>query len=339
MRALALNYDSRLLEYCDVPEPGDPGPREVLLEVLEVGVCGTDRDLAQFRFGTPPKGETRLILGHEALARVRAVGSKVSTVVPGDLVVPRVRHRCLPACQSCGNNRSDLCLTGGYKERGIVGLHGFFAPLALDDSENLQIIPPGLENLGVLVEPLSVVEKAWELALRLRQDLAVRNVVVIGAGAVGLLIAFVARLHGCSVTVVSREPVNSARAKLVRQSGCAYQTNFNQLSADVVIEAAGSTEAGCQGLECLAACGVLVALGAPDGIAKIPFLKMIVGNQILAGSVNAAPHHFDLAVNNLRRMDQNLAGCLVERRSFRSARETILSGPGESVKVVHRFDL
>ena len=74
MRALALNYDSRLLDYCDVPEPGEPGPREVLLEILEVGVCGTDRDLAQFRFGSPPKGETRLILGHEALARVREIG-------------------------------------------------------------------------------------------------------------------------------------------------------------------------------------------------------------------------------------------------------------------------
>ncbi len=339
MRALALNYDSRLLEYCDVLEPEEPGPHEVLLEILEVGVCGTDRDLAQFRFGAPPRGDKHLILGHEALARVRAVGSSVATVKPGDLVVPRVRKGCLPACQSCGKNRSDLCLTGDYKERGIIGLHGFFAPLVLDDSENLQIIPDGLAELGVLVEPLSVVEKALEVALRLRQDLPVRNVVVIGAGTVGLLTAFVARLHGCNVTVVSREPVSSTRAKLVRQSGCSYQTNFNQLSADVVIEAAGSTLAACQGLECLAACGVLVALGAPDGIGKLPFLKMIVGNQILAGSVNAAPHHFELAVNDLRRMDQNLAGSLIERRGFRSAGETILSEPEESVKVVHRFDL
>ncbi len=338
MRALALNYDSRLLEYCDVPEPGEPGANEVLLEILEVGVCGTDRDLAQFSFGAPPKGETRLILGHEALARVRAVGSSVSKVKPGDLVVPRVRHGCLPACQSCGSNRNDLCLTGGYKERGIMGLHGFFAPLALEDAANMQIIPSGLEDLGVLVEPLSVVEKAWELALRLRQDLPARNVVVIGAGAIGLLAAFVARLHGCNVTVVSQEHANSIRAKLVRQSGCAYQTNFNHLSADVVIEAAGSTEAVCKGLECLAACGVLVTLGAPDGIGNILFLKMIVGNQILAGSVNAAPHHFELAVNDLRRLDPNLVGRLVERRGFQSARETILSGPGEIVKVVHRFD-
>ena len=338
MRALALDYQSRQLGYLDVPEPAEPGSGEVLLETIEVGVCGTDRDLAKFRFGKPPAGRHHLILGHEALARVKAVGSQVTGCAPGDLVVPRVRHSCRPACSSCSAGRSDLCVTNNYHERGITGLDGFFRPFAVDDATHLHAIPSELAEVAVLVEPMSVVEKAYELAIKLHASGQVRRLAVIGAGTIGLLTAMLAKLKGHEVTVVSREAVESPRAKLIQKLGCSYQVNFSNLSADVIIEAAGSNAAACSAISGLAPLGVLILLGAPDGIGDMPFLRMIVGNQVVAGSVNAAPNHFALAVKDLSVLDRSMLGNLIERRNFASAKETIISGAPESIKLVHRLD-
>ena len=122
MRAVALDYETRSLNRLDLPEPEPPGPDEVLFRVLATGVCGTDRDLAEFRFGHPPPGERHLVLGHEALGQVVAAGSAGSAgLKPGDWVAPMVRRACAPACMSCARGRRDLCLTGGYTERGIIG--------------------------------------------------------------------------------------------------------------------------------------------------------------------------------------------------------------------------
>ena len=319
-------------------EPTEPASGEVLLEIIEVGVCGTDRDLTKFRFGKPPAGQFHLILGHEALARIKAVGPQVEGYSSGDLVVPRVRHRCRPACSTCTAGRSDLCVTNNYQERGITGLDGFFRPLAIDDAAQLQTIPPELADVAVLVEPISVVEKAWELALRLHSTGQVRRVAVIGAGTIGLLAAMLAKLKGHEVTVVSRESAESPRAKLVQKLGCNYQLNFGNLSADVIIEAAGSNTAACAAISCLAPLGVMILLGAPNGPGELPFLNMIVGNQVIAGSVNAAPHHFAQAVRDLSALDRSMLGRLIERRSFASAKETIISGVAESIKLVHRLD-
>ena len=126
MRAVTLDYQTRRLHQRDVPEPTITSPTQVLFRVLEAGVCGTDRELANFRFGAPPKGEQFLILGHEALGEVIATGGAVTTLKSGDLVVPTVRRACAPACASCGRNRRDLCVTGNYTERGILLAHGYF---------------------------------------------------------------------------------------------------------------------------------------------------------------------------------------------------------------------
>ena len=337
MQVLALNYESRKLEFCEMPEPNAPGPDQVLLRIAEVGVCGTDRDLSLFLFGKPPAGESKLVLGHEAVAQIAAVGADVAGFQKGDWVVPMVRHSCTPACRLCATRRHDLCVTGGYVERGILGLHGFFASNVIDATSNLHRIPAELVDLAVLVEPLSVVEKAWELARYLHRG-DIGNVVVLGAGPVGLLAAFRAMLDGARVTVVSRESPDSPRAKLLKSAGCEYLLNFDGLKADVVIEAAGSTAAACQALACLNPLGVMVVLGARNGSGEIPFLNMIVGNQILAGSVNSAPHHFTQAIINLGRMERNVLNSLIERRGFRQAGETICSPFHDAVKVVHRLD-
>ena len=185
---------------------------------------------------------------------------------------------------------------------------------------------------------MSVVEKALELALRLHATGEIRRVTVIGAGTIGLLAAMLAKQRGYEVTVVSREAAESSRAKLIKQLGCRYQLNFGDLSADVIIEAAGSNAAACAAISCLAPLGVLIVLGAPNGPGQIPFLRMIVGNQVVAGSVNAAPHHFALAVKDLQLLDRSILSNLIERRSFDRAKETIISGVTESIKLVHRLD-
>ena len=337
MQVLALNYESRKLEFCEMPEPIAPDQGQALLRIAEVGVCGTDRDLSLFLFGKPPAGESKLVLGHEAVAQIATVGPDVAEFQKGDWVVPMVRHSCTPACRSCAARRHDLCVTGGYVERGIMGLHGFFAPNVIDEISNLHRIPAALVDLAVLIEPLSVVEKAWDLARNLHRGHIV-HVAVVGAGPVGLLAAFRAMLDGARVTVVSREDGESPRAKLLKSLGCEYRVNFEGLKADVVIEASGSTEAACQTLACLNPLGVMVVLGARNGTGEIPFLNMIVGNHILAGSVNSAPHHFAQAIITLGRMERNVLNSLIKRRGFRQAGETISSPFHDAVKVVHSLD-
>jgi len=114
MRSVALDYDTRRLVRRQAPEPGAIGPREALFRVHQAGICGTDRDLARFRYGYPPEGESCLILGHEALGQVVESGSEAGGLARGDWVVPMIRRACAPACASCARGRRDLCLTDGY---------------------------------------------------------------------------------------------------------------------------------------------------------------------------------------------------------------------------------
>src|SRR5207247_125180 len=138
--------------------------------IEEVGVCGTDRELAKFHLGYPPRGESHLVIGHEAVGRVVAVGGGVEFLRPGDWVVPMIRRGCPLPCRSCGRGRADLCLTGDYRERGIFGLHGYFCEMAVDRQQDLIAVPERLARFAVLAEPLSVVEKAIRTALRYREE-------------------------------------------------------------------------------------------------------------------------------------------------------------------------
>src|SRR5262245_25078275 len=132
MRAVALDFDQRKLIEWDAPAPLITAQDQVLFQVEEVGVCGTDRELASFVLGRPPEGESRLVIGHEALGRVLAIGPAVRFIRPGDWVVPMIRRPCPAGCPSCARRRADLCTTGAYTERGIYGLHGYFCELAVD---------------------------------------------------------------------------------------------------------------------------------------------------------------------------------------------------------------
>lgn len=334
MRAVVLDYESRSLEQIDVPEPGDMRQGDVLFRLTTIGVCGTDRDLARFRFGEPPPGTRHLILGHEALGEV--IESRADGFSAGDWVVPMVRRACAPACISCARGRRDLCVTGHYTERGIMRAQGYFTEAAVDHAEDLLHVPAELVDVAILAEPLSVVEKAVALALQHHMELPARNALIIGAGTVGLLAALALRERGLDVVVASREAQGSDRARMVQSGGLTYRDATRE-SFDIVIEAAGSASALTAGLRALAPLGVLVVLGVQQSEA-LPLTGLIVGNQVVLGSVNAGPEHWQTALHDLARFDREFVKSLIHREPFRTFRDSIAGNPLPWPKVVHMMD-
>lgn len=332
--ALALDFERRSPAWIEPPPPSPPGAGEVLIRIREVGVCGTDRELTRFTFGTPPAGERYLILGHEAAGQVEAVGTGVAGFSRGDWVVPMVRRACRPPCRCCAAGRRDLCLTDAYAERGITGAHGYFAGLVADAAEDLVAIPSDLAGVAVLTEPLSVVEKAIESGYRAHPDMP-QSALVLGAGSIGLLAAFSLQAAGLPVAVWSLEDEHHPRAALLRRAGIPYHhaAGPRPAPADLILEATGSGHAAALGLEILAPLGVLVLIGAPALPAQQGY-GLIVHNQSIVGTVNAGPHHFQRAVQDLRRIDRSLLEALMERRPAHTALES-LNQPTAAPKLVH----
>jgi threonine dehydrogenase-like Zn-dependent dehydrogenase len=196
----------------DVPEPTGDG---VLLRVLEVGVCGTDREISEGIFGVPADGKS-LVLGHESLSQVERDGHGFSK---GDLVTATVRRSC-HHCMPCDEGAPDSCLTGDYSERGITRLDGFARELVLEDPTQLIPIPSGLGRLGVLAEPTSICERAirHSLAIGGRQPWQLERALVVGAGAIGVISTYLLRLAGLEVFTASLEPAND----LVTAAGAQY---------------------------------------------------------------------------------------------------------------------
>jgi threonine dehydrogenase-like Zn-dependent dehydrogenase len=334
MRAAGLDYEFQALVEREMPEPRPCAAGEVLLRVREVGVCGTDRELASFSFGFPPAGESFLVLGHEAVAQVVEAGPEVKTLCRGDWVAPMVRRSCSPPCPSCARGRRDLCVSGKALERGIFGLHGYFAEYAVDAEADLVRVPEALLDFAVLIEPLSVVEKAIETALRIHEPGAA-TALVLGAGPIGLLAAMALQLRGLRAAIFSLEPPDHPRARLAAAAGIEYLMSLGDRKADIVIEATGAAEAALAGLRSLATLGVLGILGSPDVQGEIPFRDMLVKNQAVFGSVNASPKAFVHALEDLRHMDARVLKRMIRRVSFSEFGSTIPAVAGETAKTVH----
>ncbi len=334
MRAAGLDYERRTLAVRDLPEPPAASSDCVRLRVREVGVCGTDRDLAQFAFGSPPAGERFLTLGHEALAQVIEAGPGVRVLAPGDWVVPMVRRPCRPPCPLCASGRRDLCITERYVERGIFGLHGYYAEYALDAESDLTRIPPELVETAILLEPLSVVEKAVETALRIHAW-EPRRALVLGAGPIGILAALALQLRGLEVAVHSLEPPGHPRVRLLESVGVRYLARLEGAQADVVIEATGSPAAAFAGFRALAPLGVYGLLGSPDASGEVPFRDLLRNNQVMFGSVNASPQAFERGVEDLARMPGEVLRAMIRRAGFADLAATLATQGAENAKTVH----
>ena len=279
----------------EMPAPR-PAPGELLVRPLEVGVCGTDREIAEGLFGIAPAGEGRLILGHELLGRVEEGGHGFAR---GDLVTATVRRSC-GHCHACAEGAPDACGTGDYAEHGITRLHGFAAELASVPAEHLIAVPEALRDVGVLAEPASICARAVRHALAVggRQPWAPSRALVFGAGAIGMLSTYLLRLEGLEVWTAALEPAGSEKAQLVEASGARYLPSAGGLPEaadgfDLVIVAAASADLSLNALRLLRRGGVALLLGvdARDRQVSVPGpaigLDMILGNHAIVGSVNA----------------------------------------------------
>jgi len=336
MRAVALDYEARRLTERSLPAPRLESGSEVLFRVEQVGICATDRELAAFRFGYPPPGESSLVLGHEALGRVVAAGPAVKGLSRGDLVCAMIRRACPEGCPACARGRRDLCLSGRYGERGIFGLHGYFTEYAVDAAADLVRIPAEIAEVGVLAEPLSVVEKAVDRAWHIRGD-EPANGLVIGAGPIGLLAALALMARGVAVSLHSLEPRTHPRARLAAAAGVRYLESLDPARDrfDLALEAAGSPQAAFQAIRSLGPLGVCAILGASAGSGRLSFVDLLANNQAVFGSVNASPAAFEDAVRDLARFDRSILDRMIRRAGFSEYQTSILRPPDDVFKIVH----
>jgi glucose 1-dehydrogenase len=273
-----------------------PEPRaaagEVLVRVLEVGVCGTDREIAHGVFGAAPDGEDALVLGHELLGVVERDGGGFTR---GDLVAATVRRSC-GRCTACAEGSPDSCLTGDYVERGITRLHGFACELAVEDAAQLVPIPASLDRTGVLAEPTSICARALRHARAIggRQPWELRRALVLGAGAVGLLTTVLLRLDDVEVWTASLEPRN----ELVEACGARYVSLGNAALADLgrfdlVVVAVPDAQLMADSLGLLRRSGIVCILGIDGRPRRVEVdghvlgLDLILENRVAFGSVNA----------------------------------------------------
>jgi threonine dehydrogenase-like Zn-dependent dehydrogenase len=318
---MAVFPAQRDLRIIDVPAPQLRNEHDVTIRVREVGICGTDREIGDYHYGSPPAGAERLVLGHEAVGEVVAVGPAVRRLKLGDLVVVTVRRPCSdPECLACRAGRQDFCTTGHFRERGIKGADGFMTELVVEDERYLVRVPKALSDVAVLVEPLSIAAKAAvELDTIIRRypwEPAGVRALVLGAGPIGLLAAMMLRARDVDTFVYSLEPADSDRADLVRSVGAAYvsardipitEIASHTGALDVIFEAVGVAKVAFPAISALAPNGIFILSGLPgpgplvesdlNGIMR----SVVLGNQVLFGVVNASRAAFEESVGYLER--------------------------------------
>jgi threonine dehydrogenase-like Zn-dependent dehydrogenase len=305
-----------------VEKVGEPHGGGMLLRVLEVGVCGTDREISEGSFGIPPDGTQELVLGHEMLAVVERDGDGFMS---GELVTAIVRRSC-GRCLACDEGAPDSCLTGEYSERGITRLDGFARELLLEDPEQVIAIPRSLGRLGVLAEPTSICARAVRHALTIggRQPWAPARALVLGGGAVGLLSTMLLRLQGIEVWIASLEPANAIAGALGAHYVSTSDATVTDLGGfDIVIHAAGDAQLAADALGLLRRSGVACLLGIDGREQKVELGGRVIGldtvleNRVLVGSVNAHRQDWLAGVESLDRARTTWPGVLEELIALR----------------------
>jgi threonine dehydrogenase-like Zn-dependent dehydrogenase len=372
MKAVAIFPGTREVKLIDVAEPRIMRPTDVRLRMLEVGICGTDKELCQFKYGTPPPGADRLVIGHESLGEVVEVGSAVTRVKPGDLVVPMVRRPCEhPDCPACSAGRQDFCYTNDYSERGIKERDGFLTEEVVDDERWMNVVPRALREVGVLVEPLTIAEKALTQIRQSQQRLpwacpvpagrapsdatdGCHRALVLGAGPVGLLGAMALRADGFETAVYSRGGADSPRGRVVAEIGATFieaeTTPVAELPArvgaiDVVYEATGVSTLAFEVLATLGTNGIFVFTGVPGRAPATATVdtdrlmrNLVLQNQVVLGSVNASREDFEAAIRDLvlfrERWPRALDALITGRFPIEDYAGQLLAPPADAIKNV-----
>ncbi len=362
MKAIALTPGTTRLDLVDVPEPMVSSPDEVKLRVLRVGICGTDREEASGGRALAPEGRSALVIGHEVFGQVVETGNAVTRVKRGDYAVFTVRRGC-GQCLPCLMNRSDMCLTGKYRERGIWGLDGYQTQFVVDREQYIVHVPGDLEPVGILTEPLSVAEKAIDESVRVQSArlpeaaaapnwLHGRRCLVAGLGPIGLLAALALLLRGAEVYGLDVVDEETARPQWLSRIGGTYvdgrkvpadRVELELGQMDMIFEATGVAPLEFNLLDALGKNGVYVLTGIPGGDRPLQIdgaeliRRLVLGNQVMIGSVNASRGHFQMAVDDLVRARLAWGGhvtrLISHRRPYSEFQNALTRHEADEIKV------
>jgi threonine dehydrogenase-like Zn-dependent dehydrogenase len=317
------------IHLADLPKPSlheMPNGRGVLVQVLRVGVDGTDKEINAAEYGQAPPGHDYLVIGHECFGRVLEVGQNVTEFKPGDYVVPTVRRPGGSFYDQIG--QYDMTLEDTYYERGINLRHGYLTELFVDDPEYLVKVPKGLKDVAVLLEPMSIIQKGLIQAYEAQRRFKIwrpKRVAVLGAGTVGLLAALSLKMKGFDVTSFGKQTGPSRNLDLLAELGVRY-ISTNDVSIreaakrfgpfDFMFEATGYSPVVFEAMECLGKNGVLVLASVTGGDRQhaIPAdkinLDFVLGNKLVVGTVNANREYFEAGVYDFARAELEFPGWL-----------------------------
>jgi threonine dehydrogenase-like Zn-dependent dehydrogenase len=347
MRAITVvPGQQRSVALTDVPEP-PAGDGPIVVQTQAVGICGTDLEIINGDYGWAPPGEERLVIGHESLGRVIEAPAGTGFGA-GDLVVGIVRRRDPVPCPACAAGDWDMCTNGRYTERGIKARHGYASERYRIHPEYLVSVDPALGTLGVLLEPATVVAKAWDHIEKIgnRAAWAPRTVLITGAGPIGLLAALLSTQRGYG-TYVADQVTGGRKPGMVRELGATY-VHRGDLSeaageADIVIECTGfvqmllavNPQIVRHRITCLT--GVSAAGTESNVDPGLLNRNMVLQNSVLFGSVNANRRHYELAAGALAQADPHwLAGLITRRVPLGQWADAYTRQPGD-IKTVLDF--
>ncbi len=340
LTAIPLTKDSARLDDIDEPPESD-GP--VLVQTLAVGICGTDIEILSGEYGWPPPGRDRLVLGHESLGQVLEAPTG-GDLAKGDYVVGIVRRPDPVPCANCAVNEWDFCRNGLYTERGIKEHDGYLSERYRIQPEFVVKVDPKLGFLGVLLEPTSVVAKAWEQVDRIggRAHWDPKTVVVTGAGPIGLLATMLGVQRGLEVHVFD-QVAEGLKPQLVAELGGTYHTGTIEASVkdpDVIIECTGVSSLVLDAMKYVGTGGVVCLTGVSTGGRTIDVDEgtlnrlMVLQNEVVVGSVNANRRHYQAAADGLAKADPAWLGKLITRQVPLESWQQALDRSPDDVKVV-----
>jgi threonine dehydrogenase-like Zn-dependent dehydrogenase len=345
MRALTVEPGvANSIELADVSPP-PAGDGDVLVRALALGICGTDREIIAGEYGAPPPGTRHLILGHESLGRVEEA-PQGSGFARGDLVVGIVRRPDPVPCAACAIGEWDMCRNGLYTERGIKERNGYGAEQFRIERDFAVKLDPALGLLGVLLEPASVVAKAWEHVERIgrrSRSWQPHVALITGAGPVGLLAALLGAQRGLELHILDRN-TRGPKPDLARALGATYHDgDLGKLAPDVVIECTGAGEVVLDAMRRTAPQGIVCLAGVSSGGHKLKFdvgdlnRNMVLENDVVFGSVNANRRHYSAAAAALAKADKDWLARLITRKVPLSRWREAFEPRADDVKVALDF--
>jgi threonine dehydrogenase-like Zn-dependent dehydrogenase len=344
MFAVGLLRDKKGIYDFEIPKPEISRLDDVLVRIKEVGLDGTDFNMVHYNLQDLPIGRNVMAIGHEGVGIVEETGSAVTSLKAGDMVAITVRRGC-GECSPCLHNASDMCLTGRYKERGLHKLDGFLSQYVVDQEQYIVKVPPDLTKFAVMTEPISIVEKGiQELRTFLsRMPLTCSHTehsylsphwggckiaLVVGAGPLGLIAIALLRLAGVSVFAADILPEDHSKVTLVHRMGAGYMDASNKTPAelidlggtqeylDIIFEASGAANTALELIKYMARGSVYIMTGIPRQetlmqIDAAQLVRQIVrNNQVLAGSINSNRSHFEMALQDIARINTGFNGIL-----------------------------